>query len=625
MKLGFVSAMGLAAGLAAGGVMENPYGTCAHVARDEFGVRGQEYALMQKAGIGWARTDFDWANVQKEKNGPFDFSKFDSVVDDAAKAGVQILPILGYSTHFANPAQEHLDEFAAYIHAVISHFGKRLPVVELWNEENISGFWKDPSAKAYAPLLKRTYETVKAADPSVKLAVGGFAGVPFDYITNLYECGAAKYFDIMNIHPYSHPEIPERDLERRIGMLRSLMAKYGDADKPMWITEIGWPTQPCRLAAPGLIRAGWSIANPGRELGKVLLVMDEDLADHASWKELCSMEFPFADVTIQDGPGGLLDKIRNGAFDLIVLPFNENYPLEAVDALYDYAKAGGTLADFGGMPFWYARVPAKSGGYERKESSATPHLQRFRIGVEASWYDKNRIPETLQAFPTPAVKGLKDFPRKGLAASRFLKPDGLKPGDKFIPLLVGQHNSYTGTVAAVYKYNSDLKGAFIVSAMFENGIRTSSEAKQAKMVTRANLIAFACGVERLFWYEFQAPEYDMRDAESFFGMNHRDLSPKPAYEAYRELIAQRPVGSVQLKGLWHSDDGAFYYPQWKRPDGTIAGALWTPKGETRCVVTFSSPNVKFSKPGGSASLPLVLTDTPFYFSGASVVKIEKCN
>jgi endonuclease/exonuclease/phosphatase family metal-dependent hydrolase len=48
---------------------------------------------------------------------------------------------------------------------------------------------------------------------------------------------------VMNVHPYRYPSSPEeRPLYDDLVRLRKLMEKYGDGGKPIWITEIGWPT-----------------------------------------------------------------------------------------------------------------------------------------------------------------------------------------------------------------------------------------------------------------------------------------------------------------------------------------------------------------------------------------------
>lgn len=43
-------------------------------------------------------------------------------------------------------------------------------------------------------------------------------------------------------------------------------------------------------------------------------------------------------------------------------------------------------------------------------------------------------------------------------------------------------------------------------------------------------LAEKCGIERLFFYEFRSKERDPFYSEDHFGLTHRDLSPKPAYE-----------------------------------------------------------------------------------------------
>ena len=45
-------------------------------------------------------------------------------------------------------------------------------------------------------------------------------------------------------------------MDVKIERLRELMAKYGDAKKPIWITEIGWPTHRMGISHNGLFQAG---------------------------------------------------------------------------------------------------------------------------------------------------------------------------------------------------------------------------------------------------------------------------------------------------------------------------------------------------------------------------------
>ncbi len=132
---------------------------------------------------------------------------------------------------------------------VVTRYGRRLPVLEVWNEENADGFRGVSNPTNYLAVLRRTHETVKRLDPEIRVAFGGTAGVPLEFIEEVYRLGGAKWFDIMNVHPYSHPERPEGAMDAQIEKLRALMERYGDTQKPIWITEVGWPTHHTRISS----------------------------------------------------------------------------------------------------------------------------------------------------------------------------------------------------------------------------------------------------------------------------------------------------------------------------------------------------------------------------------------
>jgi len=612
-------------------VPASPYGVCAHLARGgEFKTQTEELELMNRAGIAWARSDFDWSGVQPNAD-TWNFEHIDTVVSNAEKAGVQMLPILDYNVAFAYPAYQHLDLWEKYVRAMVERYRTRLPVWEVWNEQNLEGFWKNANPQDYLALLKRTYETVKAVDPKLTVAVGGFAGVPTNFIDRLYQAGGANCFDVMNVHPYGHPSEPETYLENQLAGLKATMAKYGDAAKPVWISEIGWPTQKQRAAAPGLIRAGLKAAKPNKkDAWRIAVVDDPGFSSDSSAPSdtLLAAELPSNARVQRLSLDALYATLSAYDIDAVVLPFNENFPADGFDKLVAYVRRGGILIECGGMPIWNPMTRVAEGKWEKSKLYGESFREQLRIGVEAWWYRKGVIPEELPVkFAGPAVGTPQ--PEKGFTAERFLTPLKFKEGDRFIPLLTGEHNGYTGTAAAVYSFNSDLKGAVIVSALFEHGQRGSSEAKQAKMLPRALLIAYQLGVARSFWYEFQSPETDDLDQESHFGVLHRDLSPKPAYRAFKTLTAQRPAGSTTLDRPWKSADGMLYYPHWKLPDGRTAGAVWAFKKSGLFKLTFSSKDVALTSHTGSPvgtqwdgnGCILPLTDAPIYFTGGSLDEI----
>ena len=149
------------------------------------------------------------------------------------------------------------------------------------------------------------------------------------------------------------------------------------------------------------------------------------------------------------------------------------------------------------------------------------------------------------------------------------------------------------------RFNSDFKGAVIISGDKTRGkVATNNEENQARYLARAMAIAFAEGVERYFCYEYRASEEDPTYSEDHFGITHANMTPKPAWGAYRNFVLARPAGSLQYHGLWHDEARTFFYPQWTRPDGTPAGILWKTGATERMALRFS-----VSVPNGAASAP----------------------
>ena len=615
---------------------ENPYGVCAHVSRDEFGQRIQTYDMMKMAGLGYVRSDFDWWQCQREKNGAWNFDKFDKTVDDAAARGVKVLPILYGIPGWAQPAYEHLDEFREYIRQTTAHFGMKMPVVEIWNEQNISGFWKDPNPTNYLTVLKAAYETVKSVEPRVRVSFGGTAGVPMGFIEEVYKLGGAKYFDILSIHPYSHPSQPEGHMDAQIEKLRAIMAKYGDEKKPLWITELGWPTHKMNVGGFGLLPSALKVARPEKKSWNVVyaaLCADDATPDPAIGEALLE-SLPVGSSVAVCTPKEVCRRLAAGGVDAVIYPFEEGYPVATVAAVAEFVKKGGTLVDFGGMPMWNAFRSVDGGAFMHDQKwPAWQDRQRLRIRESAWWMDEKDLPEEMPVFATAVASaaGLKQEPT-GFRATRFLRGDLLKPGDRMIPLLEGKNpnNGKSAVAACVYAFDSDFKGRIIVSGLMGNGpVGTSTEPRQANVLARSLGIAFAEDIETYFWYEFRAPEGDTFYSESHFGIVHENFAPKPAYGAYMNFIIQRPVGSRQIAADWHDEKHLDYFPQWTRPDGKIAGMMWTLARPASRDLTFDGDNVRFFDVGGRRLIPrrtgartwrVPLGDSPVYFVGARLVR-----
>ena len=117
------------------------------------------------------------------------------------------------------------------------------------------------SPAAYAALLKAAYPAIKAADPDATVLVGGLVGNNFEFVERSTTNGAKGSFDGVGVHTdtaclTTDPREYYREPSGRIGRysftgyreVRATMLAHGD-DKPVWMTELGWPTLSTDLRA----------------------------------------------------------------------------------------------------------------------------------------------------------------------------------------------------------------------------------------------------------------------------------------------------------------------------------------------------------------------------------------
>ena len=522
-------------------------GACAHVTRDEFDDRARTFRMMREAGLDCVRCDFDWRAVQQKPVGKFDFSRHDRVVKDAAAQGLVVLPILHGAPKWAWPLGDHLPEWRAFVREAATRYKGKIPVWEIWNEENIGSFWPNPNAADYVPALRAAYEEIKAADPAARVCFGGTAGADSNFIDAAYRAGAKDFFDILAIHPYCAPQPPEYFLDEALGRIRGVMARHGDADKPIWITEIGWPTHTAALPEQNLLLAGLRVAQPERRTWRTGCVgLSDDTVAAESVAAGLRAILPKGSTARAYTPAGLVAALEAGALDLVVYPIAEAFPLETLGAVRDFVAKGGTLVDFGGAPMWFAYRDGQVA--DRLPDGREAHdvaWEQLRISlVFPSKENGLSSPSTVRATPEGMAAGLHND-LNGFPCNRFFDAARLREGDEMVPLLTAPGcDGYIGVGACVYRFGSDYRGAVILSGNMSVEKGGNSEREQADYILRALPVAARHGVERLFLYEFRAPEKTPDDRESHFGIVHADFSPKAAWRA----LAERAAGKTQANG-----------------------------------------------------------------------------
>jgi len=204
--------------------------------------------LMKEAHVGWLRMDFLWEDIEP-RQGEFDFIKYDEIVNLVSENNINILGILDYTASWATGTSQWNDPpgenkfFVDYAVKVVERYKDRIKYWEVWNEPDSSTYLtKQDGLKTYCALLKEVYIALKKTDPECKILNGGLANGPAS-INNLYSNGAKDYFDILNIHYFENPLNPQaiKAVIAYPALAQKIMLRNGDADKEIWVTEIGCP------------------------------------------------------------------------------------------------------------------------------------------------------------------------------------------------------------------------------------------------------------------------------------------------------------------------------------------------------------------------------------------------
>ena len=609
------------------------YGVVAHVTMCE----GDAYRLKNTiaaaefAGMKYVRSNFSWNGIVRT-GGVYDFSRYDRIVDALEARGITLLPIvLGYaSTSKVPPKDIDLAKYSAYVKAIVSHYGKRLPVVEIWNEENLNGFFPGTDPTVYAKILSCAYKAVKSVDPSIRVGFGGLAGISessVDFFRRACRAGAAGSFDIVCVHPYSHPFPPERNMTDGMLRLRAAMEECSVSDRAVWFTEIGWSTPVPSVDQMEIILAGMKIARPRQELWRVVFASDRTKGPVDATAAVAMLprlpKGSSVDVCTQPET---CRRIAEGSVDVVVYPHDETYPVDTVEAVRQFIRRGGVFVDCGGVPCFKPRRDGKGvkGIGNGRDLGRMPFCCEWASG-------KNGYPHSAGCAVTPAgsAAGLK-APQKGFSTQRFLVPKKLGDGAEWIPMVAGRAADGRELVAAaVIRYDGGNGGAAVLSSMFfRPGWHSAvTEEQQAKYTARAMGMAFAFGVEAYFAYHLRAFETDMFQSEDHLGLMHSNFAPKPAYSAYMSFVRARPCGSVQKTCSWRDEKRGLYFPQWTLPGGRDAGMAWSVAGSANVRLRVKKGSATFRDAFGllisadkvaQGVYEVHVSDLPVYFAGDGI-------
>jgi hypothetical protein len=244
---------------------------------DEATVR-RSMEMIRDGGFQWIRQQFAWYEIERPAKGQYvdsatarsSWEKYDRIVSLAAEYGLHVLARIDTVPEWARPAGStfthppvDLQDYADFVYTLVARYRGRIRYYQLWNEPNLTFEWgnRNVSASEFTPLLKAGYLAAKSADPHAVVIAAALAPTidrgPANrndtlFLQEMYDAGAKDYFDIMSTMAYglfSGPDDRRVDALWQVNisraqLLRRIMVANGDADKPIWFSELAWNALP---------------------------------------------------------------------------------------------------------------------------------------------------------------------------------------------------------------------------------------------------------------------------------------------------------------------------------------------------------------------------------------------
>lgn len=259
---------------------------------------------VQSSGATMLRTEAYWralqpanaTNATAGNNDDLDTTKLaelDAVVNGCFSRGIHVILGVQYTPLWARPGfgttiddkipptrdQTNYADYANFAYLIAARYGSKV-TLEIWNEPNISQFWKQPASTStmgaidspdvieYSKMLKAAHiavktgvvagRTARTAHPEVLVLTGGTSPAtgdgsgagnyaPISFLLNVMFY-AHDSFDHVAHHPYMWVCPPNLDVSwnpmKQIETLWGALKIYGRPDADIWATEVGIISRP---------------------------------------------------------------------------------------------------------------------------------------------------------------------------------------------------------------------------------------------------------------------------------------------------------------------------------------------------------------------------------------------
>jgi hypothetical protein len=221
---------------------------------------------IKEADIHWIRCDFDW-DVIEPRQGIYDYSRIDPVVNFCKENNIKIFPTIGYTPRWANGNQTrnypptNKKDWIDFVLEVINRYKTEIHIWGIWNEPNLPEFFQGTIQEYIQNIFIPASNTIKGIDSNLKVAAPEIASLVSAKWWQWLESFAAleNYYDFVTLHCYTKDAqttidyIEKGRWPRFIRWLswllnwfypgnQAIKAKLKKISKTAWLTETGWKT-----------------------------------------------------------------------------------------------------------------------------------------------------------------------------------------------------------------------------------------------------------------------------------------------------------------------------------------------------------------------------------------------
>jgi Glycosyl hydrolase catalytic core len=247
----------------------------------------EQLMRLKAGGVDSVRLPISWGAVEPGPNA-FTWVGIDQEVKRAAAAGVEVLPFVYGAPSWAVPSGNvpgtggakapvrlpvsgtAASSWSTLLKQLVGHYGPngtlwannptlpKRPVRnwQIWNEPNFHYFVVHPNPAEYGKLVKLSSTALRSVDPGAQVILAGMFARPkggnakgatnpyaSKFLQAMYEGnpGIKSKFNGVALHPYTGNY---KELTPEIEEFRKVLAVNHDAAKGLWITELGWSSQP---------------------------------------------------------------------------------------------------------------------------------------------------------------------------------------------------------------------------------------------------------------------------------------------------------------------------------------------------------------------------------------------